>query len=63
MKMVLEAASRGANAIIGIDTESSISGSIMQVTMVGTAVKLAPIEADGSQETDLSAAGPKHMSE
>ena len=63
MKMVLEAASRGANAIVGIDAESSISGSIMQVTMVGTAVKLAPVEADGLQETDLPAAGPKHMSE
>ena len=63
MKMVLEAASRGANAIIGIDTESSISGSIMQVTMVGTAVRVAPVETDGSQETNLPAAGPKHMSE
>ena len=63
MKMVLEAASRGANAIVGIDAESSISGSIMQVTMVGTAVRLEPVEADGSQETDLPAAGPKHMSE
>ena len=55
--------SKGANAIIGIDTESSISGSIMQVTMVGTAVKLAPIDAVDPQDSEVPAAGPKHMSE
>jgi uncharacterized protein YbjQ (UPF0145 family) len=43
-KMVLDAVNRGANAIIGIDSESSAGGGIMHITICGTAVVLEPIE-------------------
>lgn len=43
-KMIEEALSRGANAVIGVDSESSLGGDIMHVTIYGTAVKIEPIE-------------------
>lgn len=39
-KMIGIAASRGANAVIGIDAESSMGGDIMHTTIYGTAVFL-----------------------
>ena len=38
-----DAINRGANAIIGIDSESSIGGDIMHVTIYGTAVEIEKI--------------------
>ena len=43
-KMIEEAVQRGANAVIGIDSEASIGGDIMHITIYGTAVLLEPIE-------------------
>ena len=39
-KMKKSAAARGANAIIGIDAESSVGGDLMHITIYGTAVRL-----------------------
>lgn len=39
-KMKKAAGERGANAVIGIDSESSIGGDIMHITIYGTAVAL-----------------------
>lgn len=39
-KMINDAASRGANAIIGIDSESTMGGDVMHMTIYGTAVFL-----------------------
>ena len=43
-KMKREAANRGANAIIGIDSESSFGGDIIHITIYGTAVRLEKAE-------------------
>lgn len=44
-KMIAEAAERGANAIIGIDCESSAGGGgVMHISMFGTAVKVRKID-------------------
>lgn len=43
-KMKNEAAHRGANAIIGIDAESSVGDDVIHVTIYGTAVKLEKIQ-------------------
>lgn len=43
-KMKNEAVQRGANAIIGIDAETSVGGDFIHVTIFGTAVKLEKIE-------------------
>ncbi len=42
-KMVEAAANKGANAIIGIDAESSIGGELIHVMIYGTAVKIEKI--------------------
>ena len=43
-KLKDEAINRDANAIIGIDAESSVGGDIMHVTIYGTAVEIEKIE-------------------
>lgn len=43
-KMKLSAAMKGANAIIGIDRETSFGEKIMHITINGTAVKVEKIE-------------------
>ncbi len=43
-KMITQAAKKGANAIVGIDFESSAGGSIIHITVSGTAVRVEPIE-------------------
>ncbi len=43
-KMIEAAIQRGANAVIGIDSESSIGGDIMHVTIYGTAVVIEKVE-------------------
>ena len=43
-KMIEAAMQRGANAVIGIDSESSIGGDIMHVTIYGTAVVIEKVE-------------------
>ena len=42
-RMVEEAAGRGANAIVGIDCELSGGGTVMHISMFGTAVKIEKI--------------------
>ena len=42
-RMVEEAVGRGANAIVGIDCESSGGGIVMHISMFGTAVKIEKI--------------------
>jgi uncharacterized protein YbjQ (UPF0145 family) len=42
-KMIAKAAKLGANAIIGIDSESSMGASIIHITIYGTAVNVEPI--------------------
>ena len=42
-KMVDSAVSKGANAIVGIDSESSMGGGILHITIYGTAVKVERI--------------------
>lgn len=49
-KMTAAAAARGANAVIGIDSETSIGGEIMHITIYGTAVVLEPLSAPVSGE-------------
>lgn len=39
-KMIEEAVSKGANAVIGIDSESSFGGDVMHISIYGTAVYL-----------------------
>lgn len=43
-KMIDKAANLGANAIIGIDSESSAGGDIMHIAIMGTAVYIEPQE-------------------
>lgn len=43
-KMTRSAAEKGANAIVGIDSESSYAGAITHITMMGTAVFVEKIE-------------------
>ena len=43
-KMIDKAANLGANAIIGIDSESSAGGDIIHIAIMGTAVFIEPIE-------------------
>lgn len=43
-KMIDKAANLGANAIIGIDSESSAGGDIIHIAIMGTAVNIEPIE-------------------
>ena len=43
-KMMTKAAGLGANAIIGVDSESSAGGDIIHITIYGTAVRVEPIE-------------------
>ena len=45
-KMIGIAASRGANAVIGIDAESSMGGDIMHTTIYGTAVFLEKLQGE-----------------
>ena len=42
-KMIEAAVQRGANAVLGIDSESSLGGDIMHVTIYGTAVLIEEI--------------------
>lgn len=42
-QMLEEALARGANAVIGVDSRSSVGGDITHVEIFGTAVKLEPI--------------------
>ncbi len=42
-RMAEEAAGRGANAIVGIDCELSGGGTVMHISMFGTAVKIEKI--------------------
>ena len=42
-RMVEEAAGRGANAVVGIDCELSGGGTVMHISMFGTAVKIEKI--------------------
>lgn len=39
-KLIVNARNRGANAVIGIDSETSIGGSLNHITLMGTAVKI-----------------------
>lgn len=41
-KMINEAKKRGANAIIAIDTDNTFGGSVMYLSLYGTAVKIMP---------------------
>ena len=41
-KMISEAKKRGANAIIAIDTDNTFGGSVMYLSLYGTAVKIMP---------------------
>ena len=43
-KLITNAAAKGANAIIGLDAESSIGGELIHVMIYGTAVRIEPIE-------------------
>lgn len=43
-KMIDKAANLGANAIIGIDSESSAGGDVIHIAIMGTAVNIEPIE-------------------
>ena len=43
-KLKEETIRRGANAVIGIDAESSFGGDLMHITIYGTAVVLEKIE-------------------
>ena len=43
-KMIDKAANLGANAIVGIDSESSAGGDIIHIAIMGTAVYLEPVE-------------------
>ena len=43
-KMISAAAEKGANAIVGIDSESSMGGEVMHVTIYGTAVRIERAE-------------------
>ena len=43
-KMIDKAANLGANAIVGIDSESSAGGDIIHIAIMGTAVYLEPLE-------------------
>ena len=43
-KMIDKAARLGANAIVGIDSESSSGGDFMHIAIMGTAVNIEPIE-------------------
>lgn len=43
-KMIKQASDRGANAIIAIDTDNTIGGEIMYISLYGTAVKVVPEE-------------------
>ncbi len=42
-KMINTAAEKGANAVIGVDAESSIGGELIHVMIYGTAVRIEPI--------------------
>ncbi len=39
-KLIENAKKRGANAIIGIDSETSLGGNLNHITLMGTAVKI-----------------------
>ena len=43
-KMCLAAVKKGANAVIGFDSESSFGSDILHITVYGTAVRVEPIE-------------------
>ena len=42
-KMIEAASQRGANAVIGVDSESSLGGAVMHITIYGTAVVIEEI--------------------
>ncbi len=44
-KMTSDAAARGANAVIGIDSETSFGGASIHIMIYGTAVRIEPIPA------------------
>lgn len=45
-KLKMAAAALGANAVIGIDSESSVGADIMHITIYGTAVKIEKIKVE-----------------
>ena len=47
--MKSEAVELGANAIVGIDAETSFGGDIVHITIYGTAVYVEPV-FDGDEE-------------
>ena len=51
-KMITEAKNKGANAIIAIDSDNTIGGDIMYISLYGTAVKVVS-EADYEKELEL----------
>ena len=50
-KMIAQAKSRGANAIIAIDSDNTIGADVMYLSLYGTAVEVVP-EADLAQQED-----------
>ena len=51
-KMMDDARARGANAIIGIESDNTIGGDIMYLSLYGTAVKVEPIPKEEKKEKD-----------
>lgn len=51
-KMISEARGRGANAIIAIESDNTIGGDIMYISLYGTAVKVVS-EADYQKELEM----------
>ena len=43
-KMIKQASDRGANAIVAIDSDNTIGGEVMYISLFGTAVKVVPEE-------------------
>ena len=43
-KMIAQATSRGANAVVGIESDNTIGGEIMYISLYGTAVKVEKID-------------------